>query len=129
MIKEVVYLAVTDLHETYHLSMWCWKKPALKIILQFISNLREKYMTTFPKGRFLWYSGDKLRINKASIVVNSHFSRRPDGCWECCHNFALLNHLYHICSWGFKTKLKLLDALNKSRTFNFDLSYFWNPFR
>ena len=110
MIKEVVYLAVTDLHETYHLSMWCWKKPALKIILQFISNLREKYMTTFPKGRFLWYSGDKLRINKASIVVNSHFSRRPDGCWECCHNFALLNHLYHI--WELSNEV-LYDSVLK----------------
>ena len=29
-------------------------------------------------------------------VVNSHFSRSPDDCWEYCHNFALLNNLHHI---------------------------------
>ena len=28
-----------------------------------------------------------------------------------------------------RSKLKLLNSLNKSRTFNFDLSYFWDPFR
>ena len=29
-------------------------------------------------------------------VVNSHFSRRPDGYWGFCHNFDLLIHLCHV---------------------------------
>ena len=29
-------------------------------------------------------------------VVNSDFSRYPDGCWECCCRLALLNHLYSL---------------------------------
>ena len=28
-------------------------------------------------------------------VVNWHFSRRPDRCWDCCHNLALLAHIFH----------------------------------
>ena len=76
-------------------------------------------------------------------VVDCHFSRSPDGCWECCHNFTLFNHLYHIwelsnevlynslpkgvskCYW---TKLKVLLE-SEFRSFNFYPSYFWSPFR
>ena len=29
-------------------------------------------------------------------VVNFHFSRYPDGCWERCQNLAILTHLYHV---------------------------------
>ena len=29
-------------------------------------------------------------------VVNSHFSRGLDGCWDCYHNLALLNNPFHI---------------------------------
>ena len=29
-------------------------------------------------------------------LVNRHFSGNPDRCSECCHNLAILPHIYHI---------------------------------
>ena len=43
-------------------------------------------------------------------VVNSHFSRYPDGCWECGHNFSLVNHLYHI--WELSNEV-LYDPISR----------------
>ena len=77
-------------------------------------------------------------------VVNSYFSRRPDGWRECCHNFALLNHLYHIWELSYEVlfntlskgvskyywpKLKVL-LKSKFRSLNFYVSVtIWSPFR
>ena len=38
----------------------------------------------------------RIELKKSpAYVVNWHFSRHPDGCLECCHNLALLAHIYH----------------------------------
>ena len=86
-----------------------------------------------------------IEDNKSSVYeVNWYFSRCSGRCWGCCHNLAHLviftiykSFLMRYCMTLYlkglqnydRSNLKLLNSLDKSRTFKFDLSYFWYPFR
>ena len=89
------------------------------------------------------YSGLRLSLNKQSpvYIVNWHFSNiMTDDKSACSHNLVFttiqsfpISYCMTLCLKGLQkynlSKLKLLNSLNVSRTFNFDLSYFWYPFR
>ena len=70
---------------------------------------------SFLHCNFFWsYSALWRQIeNQPSpvYVVNSLFSRRPDKCLESCHNFALLNHLYHILELSNEVLYDLIPHL------------------
>ena len=86
-----------------------------------------------------------IEFRQGSIyVVNSHFSRPPNRhkssnstkpfrpIFTISESF-LMRYCVTLYLKGYKrydrSKLKSLNLLNKSWTFNFDLSYFWYPLR
>ena len=69
-------------------------KPS-PLLLQQSNHLQA--IPTFKNSKNILLQWCSIKNHQSSIyVLDFHFSRRPDGCSECCHNLALFTHLYHI---------------------------------
>ena len=83
---------------------------------------------------FIWYEVCILFVHNTQItsqspvyVVNSHFSNLPSWIIFTISKSFSMRYCMTVYLKGLekydRSKLKLLNSLNKSKTFNFDLSY------
>ena len=78
-------LALLD-HRFFRWHLASSNSPSSKVILVELCNVLHRYVQ--------WCSIENRQ--SPIYVVYFHYSRRPDGCSECCHNLALFTHLFHI---------------------------------